>query len=127
MTSITPMLSVPNPAGAAAFYSEAFGATELMRLGDDAEPILVQLAIDGAEFFAVLEDAGRGNVGPSSIDGKTTVRIDLNVEDPDAVAARAIAAGANEMFPVEDRDYGWRQGRVVDPYGHHWLIGKPLE
>jgi PhnB protein len=126
MTSITPMLSVPNPAGAADFYREAFGATELLRLGDDGEPIVVHLAIDGAEFYAVREDVERGNVGPSSIDGKTTVRIDLNVADPDAVAAQAIAAGATEMFPVADREYGWRQGRVVDPYGHHWLIGKPL-
>ena len=55
------------------------------------------------------------------------MRIDLIVADPDGVARRALDAGAREMFPVEDRDYGFRQGRVVDPEGHHWLIGKPLD
>jgi PhnB protein len=58
--------------------------------------------------------------------GATTVRISLHVDDPDAVAAQAIAAGAREMFPVADQPYGLRQGRVVDPFGHHWLIGRPL-
>jgi len=50
----------------------------------------------------------------------------LHVDDPDGLQARAIAAGATEMFSVEDRPYGMRQGRVVDPFGHHWLIGRPL-
>jgi PhnB protein len=54
------------------------------------------------------------------------VRISLIVDDPDALAARAIAAGATEVFPMQDQSYGMRQGRVEDPYGHHWLIGKPL-
>jgi PhnB protein len=54
------------------------------------------------------------------------VRIDLVVDDPDRVAQRAVAAGARTLFPIADQPYGWRQGRVVDPYGHHWLIGKPL-
>jgi PhnB protein len=54
------------------------------------------------------------------------VRISLHVDDPDAVAARAVAAGGREMFPVADQPYGMRQGRVVDPFGHHWLVGRPL-
>jgi PhnB protein len=58
--------------------------------------------------------------------GATTVRVSLHVDDPDAVAAQALAAGATLLFPVEDQDYGMRQGRVVDPFGHHWLIGRPL-
>ena len=65
------------------------------------------------------------NVAPRSLGG-TTVRINLLVDDPDDVAARAIAAGATEVFPVGDQPYGFRQGRVADPDGHHWLIGKPL-
>jgi PhnB protein len=47
------------------------------------------------------------------------------VENPDAAFERAVAAGAKVVSPVHD-DYGWRLGRVVDPYGHHWEIGKPL-
>jgi PhnB protein len=55
------------------------------------------------------------------------VRISLHVDDPDAAQARAIAAGAREMFPVADPPYGMRQGRVVDPFGHQWLLGKPID
>ena len=54
------------------------------------------------------------------------MRLELVVDDPDAVAARAVDAGFELMFPVADQPYGWRQGRVVDPYGHHWLVGRPL-
>ena len=58
--------------------------------------------------------------------GATTVRLSLVVDDPDAVAARAVAAGCELIFPVDDQPYGWRQGRLVDPFGHHWLVGHPL-
>ena len=53
--------------------------------------------------------------------------MNLIVDDPDAAAAQAVAAGASEIFPVADQPYGFRQGRVGDPEGHHWLIGRPLE
>ncbi len=49
----------------------------------------------------------------------------LIVEDPTAVCARAMSAGAKEVAPVSD-DYGWRLGRIVDPFGHHWEIGRQL-
>jgi len=70
-----------------------------------------------AEAFGAVEEGERHLVP----DG-----LSLEVDDPDAVAARAIAAGGREMFPVADQPYGMRQGRVVDPFGHHWLIGRPL-
>jgi PhnB protein len=50
----------------------------------------------------------------------------LTVDDPDATFAAAVTAGAIEVSPVEDQPYQWRVGRVVDPFGHHWEIGKPL-
>jgi len=83
------------------------------------------MEIDGAEFLVVDENPQAFNVSPQTLGG-TTVRISLVVDDPDHLAARAIAAGAREVFPVSDQPYGMRQGRVQDPYGHHWLIGKPL-
>jgi len=83
------------------------------------------MEIDGAEFLVVDENPPAFNVSPQTLGG-TTVRISLVVDDPDHLAARAIAAGAREIFPVSDQPYGMRQGRVQDPYGHHWLIGKPL-
>ncbi len=66
------------------------------------------------------------NFSPESLGGGT-VRLVLTVPDPDAVFARAVAAGARAVDPVSDKDYGWRVGRVVDPFGHHWEIGRPLD
>jgi PhnB protein len=83
------------------------------------------MSVDGLPFFVVDENPQAFNLSPKSLSG-TSVRINLMVEDPDAFAARAIAAGATELFPVADQPYGLRQGRVADPFGHHWLIGAPL-
>ncbi len=66
------------------------------------------------------------NVSPQTLGG-TSVRIHLQVADPDAVAEQAVAAGARIVFPIADQPYGLRQGRIEDPYGHHWLVGRPLE
>lgn len=124
-STITPMLSVRDAGAAIDFYAAAFGATVVER-SDFGPTTVAELTIEDARFFVVTQDEQRGNVSPQTIEGRTTVRIDLIVDDPDAVAAQAIAAGAREMFAVADQPYGFRQGRVVDPEGHHWLIGKPL-
>ncbi|MDQ6720409.1 MAG: VOC family protein [Candidatus Dormibacteraeota bacterium] len=87
--------------------------------------IVAELSIDGAPFNVVDENPEGSNLSPERLGG-TSVRIDLVVDDPDKVAQRAVAAGARTLFPIADQPYGWRQGRVVDPFGHHWLIGKPL-
>jgi len=123
--SLTPMLSVQDADAAIDFYERAFGA-QLVDRQDFGTVVVAELAIEGSRFYVVTEDAERGNVSPRTHGGRTTVRLDLVVDDPDAVAARAVGAGAHEMFPVADQSYGFRQGRVVDPEGHHWLIGKPL-
>jgi PhnB protein len=46
--------------------------------------------------------------------------------DPDGMFQRAVDAGATVVYAVADQEYGWRVGRLVDPFGHHWEIGKPL-
>ena len=66
-----------------------------------------------------------GNLSPEALGG-TSVRLNLLVADPDEVAAVAIANGAVEVAPVADQSYGLRQGRLADPFGHHWLIGPPV-
>ncbi len=124
--SITPMLSVRNGARAIAFYKEAFGATELTRFARPDGGVVAELTIEGAKIGVADESPEAFNFSPESLGG-TSVRINLVVADPDAVASRAVAAGARLLFPVADQAYGWRQGRVVDPFGHHWLIGRPLE
>jgi PhnB protein len=126
MTKLYPFLAVRDVAAAVDFYAAAFGADETdERLHAPDGTVVTLLQIDGWEFGLATENPGLGTPSPESA-GATTVRISLHVDDPDTVQARAVAAGATEMFPVADQPYGMRQGRVVDPFGHHWLIGRPL-
>lgn len=124
-TSVQPMLSVRRGSQAVEFYKAAFGAVELFRIDNEAGYVVAQLAVDGAAFWVADESPENQNHSPESLGGGT-VRMVLITEDPDAVFARALSAGATVVWPVADR-YGWRIGRVLDPYGHHWEIGKPLE
>ena len=125
MGSLTPMLTVRDAARAIAFYERAFGAAEVSRFATPSGQIVAEMSIAGDRFYVVDENPAGSNLSPDSLQG-TSVRINLIVDDPDAVAQRAISAGATELFPVADQPYGMRQGRVVDPFGHHWLIGRPL-
>jgi PhnB protein len=125
-TSITPVLTVRRAADAAAFYQQAFGAEEVYRNTYPDGAIVAELAIGDARFRVAEEALAIANPSPQSLHG-TTVRINLLVPDPDGFAARAIASGAIEVAPVADQPYGLRQGRLADPFGHHWLIGRPLE
>jgi PhnB protein len=102
----------------------AFGATEVYHLEDAAGSGVSRLSIDGAEFWLSDESPEHGNFSPESLGGGT-VKMLLTVLDPDAWFAKAVAAGAREVYSVQE-GHGWRVGRVVDPYGHHWEIGKPL-
>jgi len=122
-TSITPWLNVRGGARAVDFYKSAFGAVEVFRMGDENSTV-ARLSIDGAEFWLSDESPEHFNRSPESLGGITT-RIILTVADPDAVVARAIKAGAKQVYPVTD-EHEWRIGRVVDPFGHHWEIGRPL-
>jgi PhnB protein len=119
------MLTVKDAGAAISFYRAAFGAVEEERATAPSGHIVAELSVDAQRFFVVDENPQAHNLSPGSLGG-TSVRINLIVDDPDATAARAIAAGASELYPVADQPYGLRQGRVVDPDGHHWLIGKPL-
>jgi PhnB protein len=125
-SSLTPMLTVKNAVAAIEFYRDAFDAVEQARFTAPTGHVVAEMAIDGLRFFVVDENPEAFNLSPTSLDG-TTVRINLIVDDPDATAVQAVGAGASEIFPVADQPYGFRQGRVADPDGHHWLIGKPLD
>jgi PhnB protein len=122
-TSIAPWLCVRGSARAVEFYKSAFQAIELFRMGED-DSVVARLSIDGAEFWLSDESPEHRNYSPESLGG-ITIRIILTVADPDAVFARAVKAGAKEVFPVGD-EHGWRIGRVVDPFGHHWEIAREL-
>jgi PhnB protein len=123
MPSIQPELWVENARKALAFYAAAFDATVLHLVGDGDE-IVAQLAVGDAAFWVAPASATMKRLSPRTIDG-TTSRMLLVVDDPDKVAQQAIDAGARETSPVAD-EHGWRLGRVIDPFGHEWEIGKPL-
>ena len=118
------MLSVRNGARAVEFYKSAFDAAEVFRIESPDGAVVARLSVSEAEFWVADESPEHGNFSPETLNGGT-VRMVLTVPDPDAVFARAVSAGATVVFPVGE-DYGWRLGRVVDPFGHHWEIGRPL-
>ena len=123
-TSIAPMLSVRNGARAVEFYKSAFAALEVFRVEAPDGAVVCRLSVEGAEFWVADESPEHANYSPETLGGGT-VRMILTVADPDAMFARATAAGARAIVAVKE-DYGWRLGRVVDPFGHHWEIGRPL-
>jgi PhnB protein len=120
-TVLTATLSVRHWAKAMSFYKAAFGAKELYRVPGGG---VGQLAVDDAEFWVAEESPEHLNFSPESIGG-CSVRMLLKVKDPNDVCARAVKAGATEVAPVADA-HCWRLGRIVDPFGHHWEIGRPL-
>lgn len=125
-TQIVPQLSVRRGRAAVEFYRAAFGAREVYRVGGvtDGEDVVSQLVVGEASFWVSDESPPHGNFSPESLAGGT-VRMLLVVDDPDAVVERALSAGAIEVSAV-DEEHGWRLGRIEDPFGHHWEIGKPL-
>src|SRR4051794_30543594 len=123
-TAVAPLLSVRNGARAIDFYKAAFGADEVFRVDAPSGDVVATLSVAGAEFWVADESPEHQNFSPESLGGGS-VRMILTVADPDAMFGRAVAAGAREVTPVKN-EYGWRLGRVVDPFGHHWEIGRPL-
>lgn len=119
-------LSVRNGRAAVDFYRAAFGAVEVYRFGgtDDLDEVVAQLAVGNAQFWVEDESPAHGNFSPESA-GRATARMLLIVDDPQAVLAQAVAAGATEISPVQE-EHGWRLGRIDDPFGHRWEIGWPV-
>jgi len=124
VTSIQPELWVDRGAQAVAFYQAAFGATVLHRVGE-GEDIVAQLAIGGAGFWVSTAGSTGQRLNPKAIGGATS-RTLLIVDDPDALFRHAVTAGATATAQPAN-EHGWRLGRITDPFGHEWEIGKPLD
>jgi len=124
-TAFLPTLSVRHGAAAVEFYKSAFGADVVMCVADPDGAVVAELSIDGVRFLIADESPEHGNFSPETLGG-STIRMGLIVTDPDAVAAQAIAAGATEIYAVADQGYGYRLGRIKDPFGHHWEICRKL-
>ena len=119
-------LSVRRGREAIEFYKAAFGAEEIYRFGgtDDHEDVVCQLVVNGAPFWVEDESPPNGNFSPETVGG-STARLLLIVEDPFDAVEKAVILGAAEVSPVAE-EHGWLLGRIDDPYGHRWEIGRPL-
>jgi PhnB protein len=124
--TVSPQLSVRRGREAVRFYEAAFGAREIYRVGgtDEHDEVVAQLAVGDTSFWVADESPEHGNFSPETLGGSTT-RLLLVVQDPRAVVDRAVELGATLVRPVES-EHGWLLGRIEDPFGHHWEIGKPL-
>ena len=124
--AVIAQLSVRRGRDAVAFYAEVFGAEVVYQVGGtDEEPLIVaQLALDGTSFWVSDEAPEVGNYSPETLGG-TTVKLLLTTDDPAKVHAHAVAAGAKDLSEVKP-EHGWLMGRIIDPFGHVWEIGRPL-
>jgi PhnB protein len=126
---ITPFIVVEGAAEAMAFYAEAFGATERMRIPGPGGTI-AHAEIEIGDSVVMVEDASpfMGTKAPPAggSEGSPT-GLFLYVEDVDAVMARAEKLGATVKRPAEDQFYGDRDGHIVDPFGHHWTVATHVE
>ena len=123
MNGIQPQLWIDRAGDAVRFYGEAFGARVLHLVGEGDE-IVAQLVIGNDSCFWVASaDRATGRISPTALEGATG-RILLVVDDPEVVV-RTVRVRADALSPVQD-EHGWRLGRVVDPFGHEWEIGRPL-
>ncbi len=124
-TFFAPQLIIDDCGAAIKFYEEAFGVKELQRWSnDDGSVHVAELSFDGA-LFHIHEPTQKKQDSPEKLNGVTTI-IGVFVDDVHAVAEKAVAAGATILNPVQDYDYNYRQGTLIDPFGHQWLIEKKL-
>ena len=122
-SSIAPWLTVRNSEEAIGFYKSAFNAIEVYRLDGQDGDLVAKLSIDGAEVW--ISNETDKSLNRESLGGGT-IRMIMTTSKPDAVFKKALEAGAKEVFPVGE-EHGWRLGRLVDPFGLHWEIGRPLQ
>jgi PhnB protein len=121
-TAFVPQLVISHGTMDLEFYKKAFNATETKHITNDDGSIHVsEMFIDGAMFHFHEEAYNGTTFSPGKYNGVTTI-IGLMVNDVDAVMGSAIAAGARIISPATSYDYGYRQGTIIDPLGHHWLI-----
>jgi PhnB protein len=124
---IFPYLRVRNAGAAIEFYARAFGAREIFRLTEPSGRIgHAELSLGGITLMVSEEYPEYGILGPQSVGG-AGASLHLHVVNADALAERAVAAGATVLRPLADQFYGERSGTLLDPFGHEWMIGHEIE
>jgi PhnB protein len=121
--ALSPLLNVRCGTDAIAFYKKAFGVEERFVVESEDGHVVATLGVGAVEFWIADESPEHGNPAPVTING-ASARMILISDDPDALFAQALQAGARVVWPVDDQ-HGWRVGRLVDPFGHHWEISRP--
>lgn len=125
--TVTPYLIIDGASAAIDFYKDIFGATERMRIGAPGGRVgHAELLIGGSVIMLADELPEMDARGPRTIGG-SPVGLLIYVEDVDAVAARAVAAGGSLRQAVETKFYGDRSGTLLDPFGHIWHITAHVE
>jgi PhnB protein len=119
-------LAVRRGREAVEFYKAAFGAVEVHRVGgtDEDESVVSQLTVGDAAVWVADESPENHSFSPETLGGGT-VKLLLIDDDPQAVIDRAVGLGATQVYAAESQ-HGWLLGRIEDPFGHHWEIGRPL-
>jgi PhnB protein len=128
--TVTPRLVVSDGAGAIDFYRAAFGAEQIGErfTGPSGEVIHAEVRIGDSMVMITEESGHEGPIGtPESLGGVVTALMALYWEDVDAAWQRAVAAGAEVLYPLEDQFYGERGGRLRDPFGQQWMMSQHIE
>jgi PhnB protein len=128
--TVTPRLVVRNGAAAIDFYRKAFGAEELGErfTGPDGELIHAEMRIgDSVVMISDEGDNGAPAKSPESLGGVVSAIMATYWEDVDAAWQRAVAAGAEVVYPLDDQFYGDRGGRLRDPFGQQWMLSQRTE
>jgi PhnB protein len=124
--TVTPRLVVSDGAAAIDFYREAFGAEELGERFTDPDGRIIHAEIRIGDSVVMInqaeEEGAHGAVG-----GLVTAIMATYWEDVDSVWDRAVAAGAEVIYPLEDQFYGERGGRLRDPFGQQWMLSQRIE
>jgi len=124
--TFAPQLFIPSGVKDISFYLKAFGAKELINLkNDDGTVHVAELSINGTIFHLHEEGPQKGRLDPKTPTGITTLE-GLFVDDVDLFMNNALKAGATLLSPAQDYDYGYRQGDVLDPFGHQWMFEKKI-
>ena len=125
---VTPYLCAKGAAEALEFYISVFGATELFRMTDPGDGRIghAEFRIGETVLYLADEYPDFGAVGPATLGG-TPVSLHVEVGDCDAVAARAVEAGALMLRQPADQSFGERTAQIEDPWGHRWFIAQKTE
>src|SRR6187549_2512584 len=125
-TFFAPHLAIKVLKPAMEFYQNAFEAKVLRSWSNpDGSIHVAEMEIDGALFHLHEEVLRSNQLSPETVNA-TTLLIGLFSPDPDALFQQAVSAGGSISSPIQDYDYGYRQGVITDPFGHQWLIQKKI-